>query len=95
VANKHFAVNSRIPESQQIDKMKGIREDPISKIGLRLSNMKVKHLHQRQIQATKGAPIPPVSTFLVEEYVANENAPKPLKGLNPDFTRTPLKKDGT
>jgi hypothetical protein len=40
-------------------------------------------------------PIPPVSTFLAEEYVANEGAPKALKGLNPDFTRTPLKKDGT
>jgi hypothetical protein len=36
-----------------------------------------------------------VSTYLAEEYVANENAPKPLKGLNPDYTRTPLKKDGT
>lgn len=95
VANKHFSVNSRIPQSQQIDKMKGIREDPINKIGLRLSNRKVKHLQDRQISATKDAPIPPVSTFLVEEYVGNEQAPKALKGLNPDFTRTPLKKDGT
>jgi hypothetical protein len=70
--------------------MKGIREDAIKKIGLRLGNKKLKHLQERQITATKGVPVPPVSTWLSEEYVANENAPKPLKTLKPDFGRTPL-----
>lgn len=37
VANKHFAVNTKFLESQQIGKYKSLREDPVRKIGFRLS----------------------------------------------------------
>ena len=37
VDNKHFTVNTRVPNSHQIDKNHSIREDPVKKLGLRLS----------------------------------------------------------
>ena len=36
VKNKHFAVNTKILESQQVDKYKGLREGGVRKIGYRL-----------------------------------------------------------
>ena len=76
-----------IRESQQIDKFKSIRKDPIQKIGLRLSVKKMRELAARQILATKGVPEIPVSSFSQEEYVMNENVTKPLKTkINPNMT---------
>jgi hypothetical protein len=51
-------------------------------------------MQKRQIQATKNTPIPPISALALEEFVEDRSY-KPLKDLNPDFTKTPMKKDGT
>ncbi len=45
VANKHFSVNTKVLESQQVDKYKGLREDHVKKIGLRLGPNKLNHLN--------------------------------------------------
>lgn len=67
-----------------------MREGGVKKIGFRLAPQKLKHLAGRQIDAIKAAPNPPISTFaLCEEYKMNDTASKPLKGLLPDFTKTP------
>lgn len=47
VKNKHFYVDSLIRESQQVDKYKSIRKDPIKKIGLRLSVKRMRELAAR------------------------------------------------
>jgi hypothetical protein len=44
--------------------------------------------------ATKITPNPPISALALEEFVEDRSY-KPLKGLKPDFTKTPLRKDGT
>ena len=51
VANKHFAVNTKPMASAQVDKFKGLREDGVKKIGLRLGPKKVHQLQERQIMA--------------------------------------------
>ena len=67
-----------------------MREGGVKKIGFRLAPQKLKHLAERQINALKVAPNPPISTFaLCEEFKMNDAAQKPLKGLLPDFTKTP------
>lgn len=81
-------------ESQQVDKFKGLREDEVKKIGFRLSKSRVQSMQKRQIQATKYTPIPPISALALEEFVEDRSY-KPLKDLNPDFSKTPMKKDGT
>jgi hypothetical protein len=70
--------------SQQIEKYKGLREDEIKKLGLKLASKKVHHLNSRQIAATKATPIPPISAFAQEEFV-NDTTYKPLKGLKPNY----------
>lgn len=55
-------------ESQQVDKYKGLREDNVKKIGLRLGPKKIQSLQQRQIRATKATPIPPISALAQEEF---------------------------
>ncbi len=94
VENKHFQVSSKVLESQQVDKFKGLREDEVKKIGFRLSKSRVQSMQKRQIQATKNTPIPPISALALEEFVEDRSY-KPLKDLNPDFSKTPMKKDGT
>ena len=44
--------------------------------------------------ATKNTPIPPISALALEEFVEDRTV-RPQKGLKPDFTKTPIKKDGT
>ena len=44
VDNQHFKVNTKILESQQVDKYKGLREEGVKKIGFRLGPQKVKAL---------------------------------------------------
>lgn len=94
VDNQHFKVNTKILESQQLDKYKGLREEGVKKIGFRLGPQKVKSLQQRQIQATKNTPMPPISALALEEFV-EDRATKPQKPLLPDWKKTPLRKDGT
>jgi hypothetical protein len=52
-------------------------------------------LEKRQISATKACPLPPVNGFMAENWVNNEKAHKDQVGLKPDFTKTPVLKDGT
>ena len=80
--------------SQQIEKYKGLREDEIKKLGLKLASKKVHHLNSRQIAATKATPIPPISAFAQEEFV-NDTTYKPLKGLKPNYNKTPMMRNGT
>lgn len=47
VANKHFTVNTRVLESQQIDKYRSMREDAVQKIGIRLAPNRLKSLTER------------------------------------------------
>ena len=94
VESKNFAVNTKPLHSQQVDKHKGLREAQIKKIGLRLGQKKLQHLQNRQIAATKGAPLPPVSALSKEQYV-DDTSYKPTIGLLPNFERTPGPKDGS
>ena len=41
VANPHFFVNTRVKNSHQKDKMSGMLQDPVNKIGLRLSQKRL------------------------------------------------------
>lgn len=65
------------------------------KPGFRLSNAQLKTLKERQILASKEAPLMPVSAFALEIWKSNENSPKPQTKLIVDTTCTPKKKDGT
>lgn len=95
VESKTFKVNTRVLESEQMDKYKSMREDKVNKIGLRLAANQLKELHSRQILATKITPLAPVSAFALEEYKPDELAIKPLKGIKPNFEYTPLMADGS
>jgi hypothetical protein len=46
-----------------VDKYKGLREDDIKKLGLKLASKRVHYLNSRQIAATKATPVPPISAF--------------------------------
>jgi hypothetical protein len=77
-----------------VDKYKGLLEDNVKKIGLRLGQTKLSELQERQIKATKVTQAPPISAFAQEEFVYDTSY-KPLKSLLPDFKQTPLLADGT
>lgn len=47
VANKHFYVNTKPNESHQMQKFRGLREDKVNKIGLRLGTQKLNELNDR------------------------------------------------
>lgn len=54
VANKHFSVNTKTGHAQ-MDKYQSMLSDPVQKIGLRLSQKKIRDLTARQILTTKTA----------------------------------------
>lgn len=116
VCNSHFMVNTRVPESQQLDKFRSIREEvkqsqcdhanskrhpcfgkcsKSEKIGLRISNGRAATMVKRHLPGVSQFPsVAPVSMLaLNEEYIMNEQKPKPLKVL--DLTKHALNKDGT
>jgi hypothetical protein len=72
VSRPHVLVNTRIAESHVVAKYKDIREDPVQKKGLVLSNKKVKQLKARGIQAHKEAPIMPVNQHAAQHWISNE-----------------------
>lgn len=77
VDNKHFRVNTKPLESQQTEKYRGLREESVKKIGLRLATTRVNELVSRQVLATKTVSNPPISAnSLCEEYHENETAQK-------------------
>lgn len=47
VASKHFGVNTKPMCSSQAEKYKGLREDPVKKIGLRIAPKRLAHLNER------------------------------------------------
>ena len=47
VANKHFFVNTKPSESQQVEKYRNLREGNVQKIGFRLGAQKLGHLTER------------------------------------------------
>jgi len=75
--------------SHQVDKFKGLREDGIKKIGLRIGAKKLSHLQDRQIRATKATPNPPISALALEQF-NHDTRYQPQKGLQPDFGKTPM-----
>ena len=87
VANKHFGVNTK-QGSHQMDKYKSMLTDPVQKIGLRLSQKRIRDMTARQILTTKTTEQPPVSVFSQETYIMNEGVVKPLK-TKLDNTKTP------
>lgn len=66
-------------------------EDPIKKLGLRLSQSKFKHLAERQILATKTVESLPPSMFTYLEYVDPLKTQPKLK--DKDLTKMPDGKD--
>ena len=69
VENKVFKVNTIVSESNNVDKYREIRQDPVKKVGLRLSSKKLKHLVKRQLQSvSKEAPASPISAFSYEPF---------------------------
>ena len=95
VDNKHFRVNTKPVESQQTEKYRGLREESVKKIGLRLATSRVNELVQRQVLATKIVSNPPISAnALCEDFQENQTAYKPQKGLLPDFNKTPVQPNG-
>jgi hypothetical protein len=88
VKNKHFKVNTRQSVSHQLDKFNSIREGKVSKLGLRIKLSRANSLASRNIYAKKELSVAPVSMLsLGEEYVMNEQQPKPLKVI--DVTKHP------
>ena len=71
-----------------MDKYKSMLTDPVQKIGLRLSQKRIRDMTARQILTTKTTEQPPVSVFSQETYIMNEGVVKPLK-TNLDTTKTP------
>lgn len=70
VDNKVFKVNTIVQESNNVDKFKEIRQDPVKKVGLRISSKRLKYLVKRQLQSvTKEAPASPISAFSFEPFV--------------------------
>lgn len=72
VANTHFKVNTRDKHSNQLDKHKSIREDPVKKVGLRLGQSKIRNLVARQIITNKSLDEVPVTVFANEKYVPKD-----------------------
>lgn len=69
VESKVFKVNTIVSESNNVDKYREIRQDPVKKVGLRLSSKKLKHLVKRQLQSiNKEAPASPISAFSFEPF---------------------------
>ncbi len=94
VESKVFKVNTIVSESNNVDKYSEIRQDPVKKVGLRLSSKKLKHLVKRQLQSvSKEAPASPISAFSFEPF--SQTPQKPTSGLLPNITMTPRLKDGT
>ena len=87
VESTHFAVNTRAPDTSQVDKIKTLLEDRPKKIGLRLSNSQFKNLAERQIMTNKYLePAPPsMNTYL--EFVDPLKAQPKLK--EKDVTKMP------
>ena len=52
---------------------------------MRLGPKRLLNLNQRQISASKIAPIPPISALALEEF-ENDTSKKPLKGIMPNFS---------
>ena len=72
-----------------MDKMSGMLQDNVSKIGLRLGKSRLDDLTKRQIKASRQLSNPPVSQFsLNEKFVLNEGVVAPLK-VRLDTTKTP------
>jgi len=72
VGNTHFKVNTRDKHSNQLDKHKSIREDPVKKVGLRLGQSKIRNLVARQIITNKSLDEVPVTVFANEKYVPKD-----------------------
>ena len=66
VANKHFAVNTRVPASNQTIKYRGMLQDPPNRIGLQLKKSRLAEMSRRQIGATKSLKEMPVSAMMKE-----------------------------
>ena len=89
VDSQYFRVNTRVQQSHQINKNKGILEGEVSKVGLRLGQRRMRELTGRQILASKVLANPPVSVFSKESFKQNEYALQPMK-TQLDTTKTPL-----
>lgn len=77
-----------------MDKFKSIVNGKVSKLGLRIHKSRANSMATRQIYAKKELSVAPVSMLsLNEEYVMNEQKPKPLKVM--DKTKHPLTCKGT
>ena len=91
VGNTHFSVNTREPDTSQVDKIKTLLEERPKKIGLRLSNSQFKNLAERQIMTTKFLePAPPSMQTYLEFFDPLKAQPK-LK--DKDVTKMPEGKD--
>jgi hypothetical protein len=91
VDSTHFSVNTRAPDTSQVDKIKTLLEERPKKIGLRLSNSQFRHLAERQIMASKNLEPAPPSMYTYLEYVDPLKAQPKLK--DKDVTKMPDGKD--
>jgi len=92
VDSTHFTVNTRQPKHlDQADKNHTMLEEEPKKLGLRISQAKMRHLAARQILATKTVESMPPSMNTYLEYVDPLKTVKKLK--DKDVTRMPEGKD--
>ena len=69
VDNPVFKVNiCQRHDGEQTSKHKGMRDDPVQKVGYRLSNKKFKYLAERNILATKDIDHLPSTIFMGDNY---------------------------
>lgn len=89
VDSKHFAVNTRVQQSHQMQKKNSMLQEPAVKIGLRLGHKRLREMTGRQVLASKELTNPPVSSFSLGKFVNNERHSSPIK-VKMDLTKTPF-----
>lgn len=79
VTSTEFTVNTTAKPDRihQIEKYKGMLEDPVTRPSFRLSRNQVKMLTERKVHATRDLSPLPVSQLSQENYVMNEWLSKP------------------
>ena len=84
VGNPHFKVDTlTIKKPSQLDKKEGILRDEPKKLGLRLSNSRLKEIAARQIMITKTVECPPSTMFADEAFVDPLKRQPALKTKDP------------